>query len=438
MYSQLHAESAGYFRSASVSRRLRQLLTTVSALCLLALGGCRIIVEVPVGGQVLSDQGMVCSAGQMCETDPATTSYAEAFEAVAGPGYVFAGWEAGPACGGSANPICTLTTSWFAGNAALEALLDDDIIIHVRPIFEPAPGRYDVAEWQSLLQTLGAFQYRSDSFLYQVMPDVGNCDPGVLNADATDRFLETLNLIRKLHHLPAVDYDAFYNTQMQEANLVQLANGYFTHFPQPGDTCYTADAAAGAGSSNISWSSQQPDPAVTALGWTNDNNNVSNLMAAGHRRWVLYPELGYTSFGQVVGYSSMKVFNFGSPPGYSVPADLEFVAFPYLNYPYVMVSAGSSPTPWSLSIVPASGFGNHPYFASATVTVTEVASGNTLVVGNQHTDNDWYGLPNFLSWIVDNWQHDTPYLVTIENIQMPDGSTTTLEYPVEIDYAEFQ
>ena len=34
--------------------------------------------------QLPMSQGMVCSAGQMCETDPADTSYSEAFEAVAG------------------------------------------------------------------------------------------------------------------------------------------------------------------------------------------------------------------------------------------------------------------------------------------------------------------------------------------------------------------
>jgi hypothetical protein len=47
-------------------------------------------------------------------------------------------------------------------------------------------------------------------------------------------------------------------------------------------------------------------------------------------------------------------------------------------------------------------------------------------------------LRNLLSWMVDDWQYDTPYMVTITNVQMPDGAVRTIEYPVEIDYAELQ
>lgn len=406
---------------------------------LVFLTGCRIIVQVPEGGQVISDQGLVCSAGDTCVIDPFDTSYAEAFEAVADSGYVFTQWHTadGYLCGGS-SLACALTTSFFAGNASLEALLDADLEVYLQPVFEPDNNRYDLAQWQTLLQTLNTSAYRSDNFLYQVTPNEGNCDPGVLKTGPKDRFLNTLNLIRKLHNLPAVDYDTFYDTQMQEANLVQLANGYFTHTPKPGDTCYSSAAASGAGSSNISWSSWQGDPAKYALGWTNDNHNVSHLMAAGHRRWALYPNLGYTSYGQMEGYSSMKVFGFGNPPAYDVPAELKYVAFPYRNYPYILVEKGSYPTPWSLSIVPTSGSGNYAHFTSASISVTEVATGNTLNVHSEYSDTSGYGLRNFFSWMVDDWQYDTQYLVTISNVAMPDGGVTTIEYPVEIDYAEFQ
>ncbi|NND69271.1 MAG: hypothetical protein HKN19_16895, partial [Halioglobus sp.] len=60
-----------------------------------------------------------------------------------------------------------------------------------------------------------------------------------------------------------------------------------------------------------------------------------------------------------------------------------------------------------------------------------------LNVHSQHTDNVGYGLRNFYSWMVDDWLHDTPYTVSISNVQMPDGNTVTIEYPVEIDYEEF-
>ena len=435
------AAGEGQGANRGMTRRLG-IAATAAALAFLA--GCKVSVEVPEGGQVLSDQGLVCEAGETCVIDPSNTSWSESFQAVAAPGYVFTGWKQGHSfvCEGTGD--CTLSTTGFAGNAQLEALLDGDVTVFVAPQFEPDPEataadeRYDVAEWQAFLATVDTPAYRSDEFLYQVAPDEGNCDPGVLTSDATGRFHSALNLIRKLHRLPAVDYDTFYDAQMQQANLVQLSNGYFTHYPQSGDTCFTDDAAAGAGSANLSWASWQTDPAWSALGWTNDNRNVSSLMAAGHRRWALQPSLGYTSYGQVRGYSSMKVFGFGAQAAYELPADLEYVAFPYRNYPHVLVTRGAYPTPWSLSMVPASGSGNYAYFDSATITVTEVASGNTLNVHSQYTDNRGFGLRNFLSWMVDDWQHDTEYVVTIGNVQTPDRGIITIEYPVEIDYEEFQ
>jgi hypothetical protein len=425
-------------RRTLAKRHLPGLGTVITAIALLLLAGCKIVVQVPEGGQVVSDQGLVCAAGESCVIDVADSSYLETFEAVPAAGYVFSKWYQanGYLCGGS-SLTCAFSAAFVEGNASLEALLDDDFNVYLQPVFVPDEDRYNVAEWQALLETLGTSAYRSDSFLYKVLPDEGNCDPGVLKAKARNRFLTTLNLVRKLHKLPAVSYDTFYNAEMQQATLVQLANDYFTHYPAPGDTCYTAAAASGAGSSNISWSSWQGDPAEYALGWTNDNHNVSQLMAAGHRRWVLYPNLGYTSYGQVGGYSAMKVFGFGNQPGYELPDDLDYVAFPYKNYPYIMVEKGSYPTPWSISIVPSTGSDRYAHFASATVRVKEAATGKSLTVRSVYTDMNGYGLRNFLSWMVDGWQYDTQYVVTISNVQMPGGSVTTIEYPVEIDYAEF-
>ena len=65
------------------------------------------------------------------------------------------------------------------------------------------------------------------------------------------------------------------------------------------------------------------------------------------------------------------------------------------------------------------------------------ATGNALSVRSLYSDTYGYGLRNFLSWMVDDWQYDTPYTVTISNVQMPDGSVRNIEYPVEIDFAEF-
>lgn len=415
-------------------------LLAATAVALL-LGGCRVAIQVPPGGQVISDNGVVCNAGQVCTLDIRDTNFLDTFRAVAATGYSFTGWRSasGYICGGSSKP-CTLNTAGFAGNTTLEAILAGSSVFYLAPEFAAEDaGRYDRQAWAALLAGLGSSQYRSNQFLFQVAPNTANCDPGVLTSAARNRMLDTVNLIRRLHYLPPVSYETFHDTQMQQAALVQRANGYLSHYPQPGDACYSAGAAAGAGSANLSYSSSQGDPAYYVLGWANDNYNIASMMEAGHRRWLLHPSLGYTSYGQVAGVAAMKVFGFAQLPSVTLPEDLEYVAFPYRNYPHILVSGGGAATPWSLSMVPAPGVSSlFDHFSSATVTVTADASGEQLAVHSVHRDTKGYGLANFLSWMVDGWMHDTAYTVTIDNVRMRDGSFRQIQYPVRIEYAALQ
>ena len=70
--------------------------------------------------------------------------------------------------------------------------------------------------------------------------------------------------------------------------------------------------------------------------------------------------------------------------------------------------------------------------------MTNTATGAPLTVHSLHRDNRGYGLANFLSWMVEGWNHDTAYTVTINNVRKRDGSFQTISYPVEIDLAELQ
>jgi hypothetical protein len=57
-----------------------------------------------------------------------------------------------------------------------------------------------------------------------------------------------------------------------------------------------------------------------------------------------------------------------------------------------------------------------------------------LKVRNLYTDTDWYGVPNFLSWLVDDYEYDKTYRVRIDNITYQDGQQHYLEYYVHLDY----
>ena len=401
------------------------------ALVSIALPGCKIVVTVPEGGRVVSDDGFVCHAGETCRIDVSDTSFESTFRAIPDPGYSFARWHRKPSafCGDRRAP-CTLSTRGFAPHAALMDMLASDREFFLEPVFV----HYDLGYWKRTLREIDSGQFSTDDFLYRLPPDVSTCDPGAVSAGAGRRALQALNQVRALHDLPPVELDDFYAMQVQEASLVQRANNYLNHYPEPGDNCYTSGAREGSSTANLSGSSRPVDPAEDVFGWVNDNNNLAELMAAGHRRWLLFPPLGYVSYGQVEGYSTIKVAGFTSPPRAPVSADLEYIALPYKTYPHILVSGGGKPTPWSFSLaIPPGTAGGFDYFSNALVTVTERDTGSELPVHSLHRDSRGHGLTNFLSWLVDGWRHDTAYTVTVSNVRMPDGGTRDFHYPVVID-----
>jgi uncharacterized protein YkwD len=407
-----------------------QLAITGCLICLIA--GCKIVVTVGEGGRVVTGDGFECRSGDTCVIEVEDTRFDSTFSAVAAPGYTFTRWKAKAfAFCGNQTTACRLATTLIGDNPALLEVLASDQEFFLEPVFVP----YDVDWWQGALDEIDAGTFASAGGLYDLAPNLDQCDPGWLKQAARKRALAAVNQVRSLHRLPAVDYDDFYDMQVQQTSLVQRANNYLDHFPDPRDRCYSAAAAYGAASANITSGTGGPaDPADQVFGWTNDNFNVGSLMEAGHRRWILFPELGYVSYGQVDGYGTLKVFDFGMPPAYSLPDDLEFVAMPYRAYPWVLVSQGANPTPWSLSMVPPAGTGGaFDYFSGAQVAVTDGESGQRLTVHSVHSDTKGFGLANFLSWMVDGWDYDRQYIVRVSDIRLPGGGTRDLEYPVLVD-----
>jgi hypothetical protein len=266
---------------------------------------------------------------------------------------------------------------------------------------------------------------------------VANCDPGDLTDAARLRARNTLNEIRGLHRLPEVHYDSFYDSEAQSSALVQRANDYINHHPASNDKCYSSLAASGSSSSNLSlrYTAVNQDPASNIIRWIDDKFNVSNVMGVGHRRWALYPKLGYISYGQVKGASAQKVVNFGQEPMEYPPQNLQFVAFPYGTYPYLLAEKADKPTPWSLSLTPSGYDGyQYEYFRNAAVTVSDWYTGVELKAHSLYTDYRYAGTPNLLSWLVDDYEYDKTYRVRISNITYPDGQQQSLEYYVYLDY----
>ncbi|MEM1153325.1 MAG: CAP domain-containing protein [Pseudomonadota bacterium] len=401
-------------------------------LCL-CLQACKIVVVVPSGGQVVSEDGFVCAAGEQCEIEVSTEDFDSTFTAVPDQGYTFTRWRARSSalCGNSSDP-CYLTTANFGSIEILQAILDSDDSFYLEPVFVP----FDLNYWQTTLRAIDTNTFTANASLYEVLPNIDNCDPGTTTTAAQQRALKAKNETRALHKLPAVQYDSSFNAMVQSAALMQIANNYLNHNPGPSDRCYTEEASIGAFTSNLgaAGGNASIDPAQDIFGWVNDNANIGAVMEAGHRRWVLFPELGVTAYGQTFGFSAMKVFGFSDVPPVPSNSLPEFVAVPYENYPYVLVTRDNLPTPWSLSIVPPPGvIGDFNYFQNAVITVTDNDTNKKLTISNRHTDSIAFGIPNFLSWMVNDWQYDTPYTVSITGISMPDGGTKNISYPVMVN-----
>ena len=118
-----------------IKHRLLQLAALASYLILLS--GCKILIQVPAGARVVSDN-FECTAGAICEIDVTTTNFNEAFIVEPEPGYQFAGWRKAwrHLCGGSSS-ACAIDTSGFVGQPALLAFLNNDEIFYLEPQIVP-------------------------------------------------------------------------------------------------------------------------------------------------------------------------------------------------------------------------------------------------------------------------------------------------------------
>lgn len=258
---------------------------------------------------------------------------------------------------------------------------------------------------------------------FDVQPDVDACRAGTLKEAVKAEFLARLNEIRARHGLAPVIYSNAEDQQEQESSLMMAVNQTLSHTPPTTWRCYAAGGSTAAGASNLigGWgtglSFESEDDLLA--GWLREGGSPQ----LGHRRWILHPFLGKTSYGRVSATlaggrrataASMRVFSFagGAPAPSAVPA---FVAFPHGDYPIRYFA----PTDYlSFSVVPSAsnnGADRTVDFSAATVTVRD-GNGN-LSVTDISRDNDGYGIANNIQWRVTGLAADTRYDVTIAGVR---------------------
>lgn len=271
---------------------------------------------------------------------------------------------------------------------------------------------------------------------FDVQPDVASCRAGTLKTAVKTEFLARLNEIRARHGLAPVVYSTSEDTQEQESSLMMAVNQTLSHTPPTTWQCYTSGGAAAAGSSNLigGWGTGLPFDSEDDLlaGWLREGGSAS----LGHRRWILHPFLGKTSYGRVsvtlpngrrATTASMRVFSFagGVPAPSTVPA---FVAFPHGDYPVRYFALTDY---LSFSVVPSSsnnGADRSVDFSAATITVR--SGGTSLPVTDIGRDNDGYGIANNIQWRVTGLTANTSYTVTIAGVRSAPQASYTYDFRI--------
>jgi uncharacterized protein YkwD len=209
------------------------------------------------------------------------------------------------------------------------------------------------------------------------------CDEGTTRSAFRSAVLLRINYFRAMAGVPAgVTLSDEFNTKAQKAALMMSANGQLDHSPPATWKCYSTDGADAAGSSSLGLGAYGPDVIDLYV----QDPGAGNY-AAGHRRWILYPQTDTMGTGDIPsgGYpaaNALWVFDdnmFGPRPD----TREEFVAWPPPGYvPYQVVFAR-----WSFAFDGAD-------FSSASVSMT--SGGKSVALALQPVVNG-YG-DNTLVW----------------------------------------
>ena len=250
---------------------------------------------------------------------------------------------------------------------------------------------------------------------------VSDCVAGATNIEHQQATIERINYYRALVNLPALTLlTGVPTTQAQAAALISAANWQLSHAPPTNWLCYSADGAAGAGSSNLALGMSGPGAIDGYMG-----DGGSNNTAVGHRRWILYPPRASMATGDTSAPnapSSNALYVFG--PTTTRPATPNGVAWPPAGYvPYQNLPAGSNR--WSFSYPGAN-------FTNATVTING-PSGSIPVtyepLANGYGDNTIVFLPERVSYAKPTV--DTAYSIQISNVAGA-GVPTSFHYTVTV------
>jgi uncharacterized protein YkwD len=197
---------------------------------------------------------------------------------------------------------------------------------------------------------------------------VDGCNAGSTSVEYANATLTAVNVFRAMAGLPAeITRNPTKDAGAQAAALMMTANSSLSHSPPNTWTCYTADGATGAGSSNLALG---VGGAGAVRAYIDDSG--SNNGPVGHRRWILYPRQTEMGTGSTSNANALWVIGGFGPR----PASPAFVAWPSAGYvPNALVYRR-----WSFSVNTSSAVD----FSSTVVTMTQNGVAISVLVLPEH------------------------------------------------------
>jgi len=258
--------------------------------------------------------------------------------------------------------------------------------------------------------------------------NIGACAPGTNSTTYLQAVARRVNYFRAMAGIPSsITFSNEYSRKAQLAALIMSANNSLSHTPPANWSCWTQDGYDAAGNSNLSLGSAGPDSVVGQL-----RDNGANNTAAGHRRWILYPQTRLMGSGSVPANgpnnSSGVLWVFDPFYGTTRPATRDnYICWPPPGFvPYPVVYAR-----WSFAFPGAD-------FSSSTLTMT--SNGVPLTTARETVTNG-FG-ENTVVWIPAGLDAnnlvsyarpatDTVYHVTVNNV-LVGGVPQSFSYNVTV------
>jgi len=249
--------------------------------------------------------------------------------------------------------------------------------------------------------------------------NVEGCVAGTTSAAWKSAVVRTVNSFRALSGMPGtVTLNTTHSAMAQQAALMMDANNALSHTPPDGWKCKTADGTTAAGSSNLALGNAGPNAIHAYMADT-------GTPSLGHRRWVLYSQLGEVGTGDTPSANDLWVFG----GNVAAPASAVSAGIPWPSRGFIpWTSKVADPTqPWSFSLPGAD-------FKGATVSMTNDA-GQALSVSGVGQLANGYG-DNTLAWTLSSsaaqWSRspaDTKFAVQISNV-LVGGQAKSFQYTV--------